>query len=824
MVTLAASSLSSAAAKASSGQVLVVAEIAAVLAASKKAAPPKASATRTNWSVGEDLTRMTAAVEGWPAAKAAAEAAGASLIISVYAKQMNIPAKTLAKYISGKRTLGVGQGKPSLLKGDEESFLVDVIRRHDRGADGLSTAQVMEKVKSVRPDLGEKQVKNLTLNMRKRNADVLTGITTAQASTTNRTNINIAQQYRFYQNIEEALAILRTRNTGVSLLTGQTFGELIDQLMFFGDETGFTAMDNKLKIIGDKLRPKHEKKSNDSRVSVSFYRCANAAGVEGPTAFLPGGTRRRAAFTNAFLEEHGAAPGSILVMTPNGYMTEEAWVKIAPSIASGIRNIVDKHNPEWWALKVVDGYVPHTTSLEAMEAYHARRILLLKEEADSSHVNQVYDQCKAKEDKHNMREAAGWMRNAGEATKGVLDCWDLMLVGLHALRKSTPESWVNSAKKVNLHPFFRVSFPEWCERITPFLQGGLNFKPATAEDKYALLPSWWHGMSPAEKKAVVIIAEAEGWTPTCVRRLYAECHVPLDDMQNLRVCILCSKENPSQLDMGLPKAATLLVLEGAAAEAQAALPPITAGLASFMVVPKSPGGTKMIKSNHKLFDHMVRLARRTTAEHSELVPGEHLDVSMRPEQPRLILNPTTNDYNMGVIMRGAGGSGASIGLSKRKLDALSAVRGQSGFLNDDLRLSKMRDQLDLAASLSAVRQEEAQAKRAKKDAAVFGLFDGGPSALAKLRSKAGVVSKLYKVEICSIAHRYFSADLSDKLKQPALASALEGLIAAQPAVLPAVILEAGAATLTEEAAAEEEIEEEEVTSSPVPVPMAAENA
>jgi hypothetical protein len=197
---------------------------------------------------------------------------------------------------------------------------------------------------------------------------------------------------------------------------------------------------------------------------------------------------------------------------------------------------------------------------------------------------------------------------------------------------------------------------------------------------------------------------------------------------------------------------------------------------------------------------------------------------MRPEQPRLILNPTTNDYNMGVIMRGAGGSGASIGLSKRKLDALSAVRGQSGFLNDDLRLSKMRDQLDLAASLSAVRQEEAQAKRAKKDAAVFGLFDGGPSALAKLRSKAGVVSKLYKVEICSIAHRYFSADLSDKLKQPALASALEGLIAAQPAVLPAVILEAGAATLTEEAAAEEEIEEEEVTSSPVPVPMAAENA
>lgn len=125
----------------------------------------------------------------------------------------------------------------------------------------------------MRPDLVDSQVKNLGRKSCKRNTDVLTGATMAQASTTSRTNINIAQQFRFYQNVEEGLAILRKRNTGFSLLTGQTFGEIVDQLMFFGDETGFTAMDNNLKIIGDTLRPKHEKKSNDSRVSVSFYRC-----------------------------------------------------------------------------------------------------------------------------------------------------------------------------------------------------------------------------------------------------------------------------------------------------------------------------------------------------------------------------------------------------------------------------------------------------------------------------------------------------------------------------------------------------------------------
>ena len=69
-----------------------------------------------------------------------------------------------------------------------------------------------------------------------------------------------------------------------------------------------------------------------------------------------------------------------------------------------------------------------------MEAYDAKKILLLKEEAESSHVNQTYDQQKAKEDKKNMREAACWLRKAGALVLGVLDGWALVLVGLHAIR------------------------------------------------------------------------------------------------------------------------------------------------------------------------------------------------------------------------------------------------------------------------------------------------------------------------------------------------------------------------------------------------------
>ena len=79
-------------------------------------------------------------------------------------------------------------------------------------------------------------------------------------------------------------------------------------------------------------------------------------------------------------------------MTPNGYMTEEAWVEITPKMIHGIRGApVVRDMPQWWVLKIVDGFGPHTTSAAAMQAYQDAKIILIKEEGDSSHVNQSYD-------------------------------------------------------------------------------------------------------------------------------------------------------------------------------------------------------------------------------------------------------------------------------------------------------------------------------------------------------------------------------------------------------------------------------------------------
>jgi hypothetical protein len=193
------------------------------------------------------------------------------------------------------------------------------------------------------------------------------------------------------QVIDKAFHILRTFNTGF-LSDGRSFGEVMAHFVLGGDETCFLASSGEVTIIGDKEKKKHQLHTADSRTSITVYRVGSAAGADGPTAFLPPGKHRKNGYTDEFLQKHGASKGSTIVMTPTGYMTEEAWDKLSPTMADGIRSMpVISEKPEWWVVKIIDGFGPHTSSLEAMKIYYSRKIILLKEEGDASHVNQAYD-------------------------------------------------------------------------------------------------------------------------------------------------------------------------------------------------------------------------------------------------------------------------------------------------------------------------------------------------------------------------------------------------------------------------------------------------
>ena len=96
------------------------------------------------------------------------------------------------------------------------------------------------------------------------------------------------------------------------------------------DESCLMASDGgKIKLFGDKGKGKHEKILADSRVSITILRTAATGGATGPTQFLLEGVKVKTGYTANWLERHGAAPGSRIVMTPTAFMTERAWLEIA---------------------------------------------------------------------------------------------------------------------------------------------------------------------------------------------------------------------------------------------------------------------------------------------------------------------------------------------------------------------------------------------------------------------------------------------------------------------------------------------------------------
>ena len=137
-------------------------------------------------------------------------------------------------------------------------------------------------------------------------------------------------------------------------------------------------------------------------------------------------------------------------MTPTAYMTDNVYATIPPELADGIRNMpyICDH-PNWWVVVSLDGFGSHVNVHKAQEAFFTRKILILKEEGDTSHLNQAYDQSVAKNDKAGMRANLDMLRpHIGTQ----LDQWYLITIAIDALKRVKATAWIESFTKVNLHP------------------------------------------------------------------------------------------------------------------------------------------------------------------------------------------------------------------------------------------------------------------------------------------------------------------------------------------------------------------------------------
>ena len=374
-------------------------------------------------------------------------------------------------------------------------------------------------------------------------------------------------------------------------------------------------------------------------------------------------------------------------------------------------------------------------------------------------MNQGYDKFVAKKDKKVMRSALDLLRRTSSICKGVVDQWNLVHVGLAAVRAVEPCVWIASFKACNLNPHHRAPFPEWCERISSDLEAGKQFKPATPDDYYSMLPAFWHGMVPDEKKQVMaIIAKHRGFTVQCVRELKDDAHIATKDLHNLRICTETAKQFPAHLDLGAPSDAAPAVAPEVAA-AEAAVKPATHGLVNFELKPAGMTGVQLL-------GHMTQFARRTS-NGATLEPSVFLDVEMTATQ-RMILNPSARDLTCGALMADAGGSGASKNLAKRKLDSVGDIRAHCGVQNDPERIQKLKAAAELSSSISEIARVDKAASVAKKIKACSSRLDDAPAALAKFKSKGEDPKKLNKKEIVAISPSsttYYGVELAESRKR-----------------------------------------------------------
>lgn len=743
----------------------------------------KAKLSRTNWGIGENLLKISRAKEQWIAN-------GEAGSLTKFACKVGIPYNTFKKYVSKdhskRREVGKAMGNPSKITQDIQDVIVDTLSRYDRANNGKSPEEAIDLVCGLAPHLSRKQCSQiLHRTIIPGNPDKLKPhAMKAQATTTKRSAITVAQQFRWHTTFEAGLNKLRELNTGQCKLTGKTFGELIRHFIIGGDETCMHASSSHLHVIGSTDRKKHEKILHDSRCSITMYRTGSVAGDTGPTVFLLEGERIRSNFTDKMLKKHGAKEGSTIVMTPTAFMTEEAWKRMTPSLVKGLRAMpIVEANPQWWMLEIFDGFGPHLSSLAAMEIRHENKILSMKEEGDSSHVNQAYDKFVAMSDKVHKRECLGMLRNAKHINSGVIDQYGLLHASLYTIRATTKKTWTSSFQACNLDPLTRVSFPEWCQRIGSFLQTGQTFKCETLLDKYSLLPTFWHGTTPEDKKLVVeVISGHGGFTVQCCKDLLSRCRVAFADQQSLRPCYELAMQYPHHLDLGVPppeqiaRAQNIPELD----EAYASMNHVTNGLASFQLKPDGLTG-------EDLFNHMLKFGARDpkyspSAQKDDVVrkPSTWLDVEMTDDQVE-VMRPKSIDRMLTEAMKDAGGQGATMKLAKRKLDMFGNVNSHCGMANDEKKLNLLRNKLQLAASIAEVYRMDKADAQAKQHAERETKKTLAPAASAKLAEKQGDVSKLTKAEIAAILYVDYADDISlTKHKKPELVKRLEDKINGNP--------------------------------------------
>jgi hypothetical protein len=273
-------------------------------------------------------------------------------VASVSIEVISVGRTTFYKYINPNepRQIGDGsRGKKRLMTADEIKFSGCVLAWADRGNDGLSLKEavnmIQELVSNITRVSAWRQMQRYVMPLNAAVGVLKRAIEKVQATTSNRMNINVAQQYRWHRAVDEVYNYLRKKNTGLCQKTGKTFGEVMPEFLLGLDEMCLMSdAHGNLRVVASTDKKKQEKLLQDSRCSITVVHTGTMSGTTRPTYFLLKGTACKQSFNNTYLIKYGMKPGST-IMTENAYMTDDAWLQVSKEIVKGYSTVVCLQTP-----------------------------------------------------------------------------------------------------------------------------------------------------------------------------------------------------------------------------------------------------------------------------------------------------------------------------------------------------------------------------------------------------------------------------------------------------------------------------------------------
>ena len=139
------------------------------------------------------------------------------------AKQFGLHPRTFANYAhdnhSKRLQIGSKVGRPSVVTEEDREFVVQSIIRSDRANEGMRCGDAIANLVSLTEDtskpLSHPQASNYVYKTLRNDKHLKKKLVIAQKTTSKRSMSNVAQQWRWFRNVMEALNRLRRENTGV---------------------------------------------------------------------------------------------------------------------------------------------------------------------------------------------------------------------------------------------------------------------------------------------------------------------------------------------------------------------------------------------------------------------------------------------------------------------------------------------------------------------------------------------------------------------------------------------------------------------------------